>query len=131
MYCHSSSDNIENMTIHQFAQLVSGIVQVLEKLPDVPLEELNSLTNKTEESQDKSVEKLVYKGVPFYLSQEGCFDEWSACVDWYGRLMDVDVEGMQWPTRKNVMLSTHRLINILTDIRDKGVIYPDSHFIEQ
>jgi hypothetical protein len=45
--------------------------------------------------------------------------------------MDVDVEGMQWPTRENVMVSAHRLINILTDIRDRGVIYPDSYFIEK
>lgn len=131
MYFQLSSGNVEDMTTHEFAQLISGVVQVLEKLPDLPLEELSNLANKTEESQNKSVEKLMYKDVPFYLSQEGNFDEWSACVDWYGRLMDVDVEGMELPTRENVMLSTRRLINILTDIRDKGVIYPDSYFIEK
>ena len=131
MYFQSSSGNIENMTIRQFAQMVSSIVHVLEELPDLSLEEISNLTHKIEESQDKSVEKLIYKGVPFYLSREGGFDEWSACVDWYGRLMDVELEGMQWPTRENVMVSTHRLINILTDIRDKGVIYPDSYFIDK
>jgi hypothetical protein len=129
MYFQSSSGNVEKMTTHEFVQLISGIVLVLEKLPDLPLEQLSSLANKTEESQNKSVEKLIYKDVPFYLSQEGSFDEWSACVDWYGRLMDVDVEEMELPTRENVMVSTHRLINILTDIRDKGVIYPDSYFM--
>ena len=129
MYFQLSSGNVENMTTHEFAQLISGVVQVLEKLPNLPLEELSNLANKTEESQNRSVEKLMYKDVPFYLSQEGSFDEWSACVDWYGRLMDVDIEGMELPTRENVMLSTRRLINILTDIRDKGVIRPDSYFI--
>jgi ABC-type Fe3+-hydroxamate transport system substrate-binding protein len=131
MYFQSSSGNIENMAIRQFAQMVSSIVQVLEELPDLSLEEISNLTNKIEESQDKSVEKLIYKGIPFYLSREGSFDEWSACVDWYGRLMDVELEGMQWPTRENVIVSTHRLINILTDIRDTGVIYPDSYFIDK
>jgi hypothetical protein len=131
MYFHSSSGNRENMTTHEFAQLISSFVLVLEKLPNLPLKELSSLVTKTEESQHKSVEKLIYKDIPFYLSQEGNYDEWSACVDWYGRLMDVDVEAMELPTRKNIMVSTHRLINILTDIRDTGVIYPESYFIEQ
>ena len=130
MYYQSSSGNLENMTTREFAQLINGIAQVLEKLPDIPLKELSSLAKKTDEGQTKWVEKLIYKDVPFYLSQEGNFDEWSARVDWYGRLMDVDVEGMEWPTRENVMVSTRRLINMLTDIRDKGVIYPDSYFIE-
>lgn len=130
MYFQSKSSNIENMTLRQFAQLISSIVQTGEKLPDIPLEELSGLAS-IKVSQEQSFEKLIYKGVPFYLSREGDFDEWSACVDWYGRLMDVDVEGMQWPTRENVMVSVHRLINILTDIRDRGVIYPDSYFIEK
>ena len=130
MYYQSSSGNLENMTTHEFAQLISGIVQVLEKLPDIPLRELSSLAKKPEESQKEWIEKLIYKDVPFYLSREGNFDEWSACVDWYGRLMDVEVEETEWPTRENVMISTRRLINMLTDIRDKGFIYPDSYFIE-
>lgn len=131
MYFQSNSSNLDTMTIRQFAQLISCIVQMWEKLPDIPLEELSGLTTKIEESQEQLVEKLIYKDIHFYLSREGDFDEWSACVDWYGRLMDVDVEGMQWPTRENVMVSAHRLINILTDIRDRGVIYPDSYFIEK
>jgi hypothetical protein len=117
------------MTTHEFAQLISGIVLVLDRLPDVPLEELSILANNAEESHNKSVEKFIYKDIPFYLSQEGSFDEWSASVDWYGRLMEVDVEEMELPTRENTMVATHRLINILTDIRDEGVIQPASYFI--
>ena len=129
MYFQSKLDNLANMTTHEFAQLISGVVLVLERLPDVPLEELSSLANKVEEDLSKSAEKLIYKDVPVYLSQEGSFDEWNASVEWYGRLMDVDLEEMEMPTRENVMLATYRLINMLTDIRDKGVIHPDSYFI--
>src|SRR6266550_2088520 len=116
MHSQSSSGNVGDMTTHEFAQLISGIVLVLDRLPDVPLEELSILANKAEESHNTSVEKFTYKDIPFYLSQEGTFDEWSASVDWYGRLMDVDVEEMDLPTRENTMLATHRLINMLTDI---------------
>ena len=129
MCFQSKSDNVANMTTHEFAQLISSVVLVLEKLPDIPLEELSSLANKAEEDHSKSVEKLIYKDVPVYLSQERNFDEWSASIEWYGRLMDVDLEGMEMPTRENIMLATYRLINMLTDIREKGVIYPDSYFI--
>ncbi len=128
MYAQSSSSSIENMTTHEFAQLISSIVLVLERLPDIPLEELKNLANETEEKQSKPVH-LTYKGVPVHLSQKGNLDEWSASVEWYGRLMDVDVEEMEIPTRDNVMLATYRLVNILIDIRDKGAIYPDSYFI--
>ena len=131
MRFQSKSDNAGNMTTHEFAQLISGMVLVLETLPDVPLEELSSLTDKAGEDHSKSVEKLRYKDIPFYLSQEGNFDEWSASVEWYSRLMDVDLEGMEMPTRENVVLATYRLINVLTDIRDKGVIHPDSYFISK
>jgi hypothetical protein len=129
MYFQSSSGNVGNMTTHEFAQLISGIVLVLDRLPDVPLEELSILANNAEESHNKSVEKFIYKDIPFYLSQEGSFDEWSASVDWYGRLMEVDVEEMELPTRENTMVATHRLINMMTDIRDEGVIQPASYFI--
>jgi hypothetical protein len=129
MYFQLSSGKVEHMTTHEFAQLISGIVLILEKLPDIPLRELRTLVDKTEEKHSRSVQNLIYKGVPVHLSQEGTFDEWSAYVEWYGRLMEVDLEEMQIPTHENVMLATHRLINILTDIRDKGVIRPDSYFI--
>lgn len=131
MHFQSRSDNVGNMTTHEFAQLISGMVLVLEKLPDVPLEELSSLVEEAEEDRSKPVEKLTYKDVPIYLSQEGNLNEWNASIEWYGRLMDVDIEEMELPTRENVTLATHRLINMLTDIRDKGVIYPDSYFISQ
>ena|SRR6266480_6087751 len=131
MCFQSKSANVANMTTHEFAQLISGMVLVLERLPDVPLEELSSLANEAEEDHSKSVEKLVYKDVPVYLSQEGNLDEWSASIEWYRRLMDVDLEEMEMPTRENVMLATYRLINMLTDIREKGVIHPDSYFIRK
>ena len=128
MYTQSSSSNIENMTTHEFAQLISSIVLVLERLPDIPLDELKKLANEAEEKQSKPVH-LIYKGVSVYLSQKGNLDEWSASVEWYGRLMDIDLEEMEIPTRENVMLATYRFINILIDIRDKGAILPDSYFI--
>jgi len=131
MYFQSRSENVENMTTHEFAQLISGMVLVLEKLPDIPLEELSSLVDEAEEDRSKPAEKLIYKDVPIYFSQEGNLDEWNASIEWYGRLMDVDLEEMEMPTRENVTLATYRLINMLTDIRDKGVIYPDSYFIGQ
>ena len=129
MYFQSSSGNVENITTREFAQLISSVVLVLERLPDIPLGELRNLSNRTDEDDSKSVQDLIYKGVPVHLSQEGNFDEWSASVEWRGRLMDVDLEEMEMPTRENVMLATYRLINIMTDIRDKGVIRPDSYFI--
>jgi len=129
MYFQSSSGNVENITTHEFAQLISSVVLVLEKLPDIPLGELENLSNSTDEDDSKSVQDLIYKGVPVHLCQEGNFDEWSASVEWCGRLMDVDLAEMEMPTRENVMLATYRLINIMTDIRDKGVIQPDSYFI--
>jgi hypothetical protein len=128
MCAQSSSSNIENMTTHEIAQLISSIVLVLEGLPDIPLGELKNLANEAEEKRSKPVH-LVYKGVPVHLSQKGDLDEWSASVEWYGRLMDVDLEEMELPTHENVMLATYRLINMLIDIRDKGVIRPDSYFI--
>jgi hypothetical protein len=131
MRFQSKSDTAGNMTTHEFAQLISGMVLVLETLPDVPLEELSSLADKAEEDHSRSIEKLMYKDIPFYLSQEGNFDEWSASVEWYSRLMDVDLEGMEMPTRENVLFATHRLINVLTDIRDEGVIHPESYFISR
>jgi len=131
MYFQSSSGNVENMTTHEFAQLISSVVLVLERLPDIPLEELRNLSNRTgtDEDDSKSVQDLIYKGVPVHLCQAGNFDEWSASVEWRGRLMDVDLAEMEMSTRENVMLATYRLINIMTDIRDKGVIRPDSYFI--
>jgi hypothetical protein len=128
MYTQSSSSSIENMTTHEFAQLISSIVLVLERLPDIPLEELKNLANEAEEKRSKPVH-LTYKGVPIYLSQKENLDDWSASVEWYGRSMDVDLEEMEIPTRENVMLAAYRLINILIDIRDKGAIHPDSYFI--
>jgi hypothetical protein len=129
MCFQSKSDNLAKMTTHEFAQLISSMVLVLERLPDIPLEELSSLANKTEEDRGKPVEKQMYKDVPVYLSQKGNSDEWSASIEWYGRLMDVELEEMEMPTRENIMLATCRLINMLTDIRDEGVIHPASYFI--
>jgi hypothetical protein len=129
MYSQLNSGNMESMTTHEFAQLISSVVLVLERLPDIPLEKLRNLVSEAEENYSKPVQDLIYKGIPVHLFQKGNFDEWSASVEWYGRLMDVDLEEMEMPTRENVMLATHRLINILTDIRDKGIIRPDSYFI--
>ena len=131
MYFQLSSGKVENMTTHEFAQLISGIIRILEKLPDIPLAELRTIVDRTGEKHSRSVQNLIYKGVPAHISQKGNFDEWSAYIEWYGHLMEVDLEEMELPTHENVMLATHRLINILTDIRDKGVIYPDSYFISK
>jgi hypothetical protein len=127
MHAQSGSDSIESMTTHEFAQLISSIVLVLEALPDIPLRELKKLAN---EAEKKPVQDLiVYRNIRAHLTQKEDFDEWSASVEWYGRLMDVDLEEMELPTRENVMLATYRLINILIDIRDKGAIRPESYFI--
>ncbi len=131
MHIQLSSDNLEHMTTHQFAEVISSIVLVLERLPNIPLADLKNLDNRFVDYYNKSEDNLVYKGVPVHLSQDQCPDDWRASIEWYGHLMDVDLQEMEKPTRDNIILATHRLINVLTDIKNYGVVHPDSYFIDR
>jgi hypothetical protein len=50
-------DNLETMTTHEFAELISDIALILQRLPEVPLEKLSSLVGNAENGKG-SVEKV-------------------------------------------------------------------------
>ena len=126
-------DNLENITTDALAEMVSSIVLVLRRLPNVPLGELNSLADKLVESKRGSEANLkpyeVYKGISVHLYQEERPDAWSTSVEWYGRFANVDLEEGEKPTRETVIRAAHRLINLLEDTRDNGLVCPESHFM--
>ena len=128
-------DNLESITTEALAEMISSIVLVLRRLPNVPLGELNSLADKLVESNRESETNLkpyeVYKGIPVHLYQEERPDKWRASVDWYGRLANVDLEEGEKPTRETVIRAAHRLINLLENIRDNGLVWPESYFVRK
>lgn len=106
---------------------------MLRRLPNVPLRDLSSLTdkfvdtNKISEQNAKAYE--IYKGIPVHLYQEERSNEWKASVEWYGRLAIVDLEESEKPTRDTVIQAAHRLINLLEDTRDNGLVWPENYFM--
>jgi len=163
----SRPGNLETMTTHEFAELISDIALLLQRLPEVPLEKLSSLAGNTEnergsvdnlgslasklEKVDRGsgetlsswaskLEKVdrgsgerpkpykMYRGVPIYLYQMDRSDEWSASVEWCGRLAQVELQEWEKPTRETVIEAVHRLINLLEDIKNDGTIWPENYF---
>ncbi len=55
-------------------------------------------------------------------------DEWSASIEWCGRLARVELQEWEKPTRETVIGAAHRLINLLEDMRNDGIIWPESYF---
>jgi hypothetical protein len=127
--------NLEHITAGEFAETVSSIALVLRRLPNVPLRELNSLADKLVERNRISERNLmpyeIYKGIPVHLHQEERSDEWKASVEWYGRLANVDLEEAEQPTRETVIKAAHRLINLLEDTRDNGLVWPENYFMRK
>jgi len=130
-----TSENLESITTEALAEMINSIVLVLRRLPNVPLGELNSLANKLVESSRESETNLkpyeVYKGIPVHLYQEERPDKWRASVEWYGRLANVDLEEGEKPTRETVIRAAHRLINLLENTRDNGLVWPENYFIRK
>jgi len=130
-----TSENLESITTEALAEMINSIVLVLRRLPNVPLGELNSLANKLVESNRESETNLkpyeVYKGIPVHLYQEERPDKWRASVEWYGRLANVDLEEGEKPTRETVIRAAHRLINLLENTRDNGLVWPENYFIRK
>ena len=159
--------NLETMTTHEFAELISDIALILQRLPEVPLgklsslggnvengrgsgENLSSLASTIEKVDRGSIEKLsslaskleqvdresekkpkpyeMYKGVPIYLDQTDRPDEWSASVEWCGRLAHVQLQEWEKPTRKAVIGAAYRLINLLEGIKNDGTVWPENYF---
>lgn len=141
--------NLEAMTTHEFAELISDIAVILQKLPEVPLEKLSSLAGNTEnervsvdnlgslasklEKVDRGSEERpkpykLYRGVPIYLYQKERSDEWSASVEWCGRLAQIELQEWEKPSRETVIDAAHRLINLLEDVKNDGTIWPESYF---
>lgn len=142
--------NLESMSTHEFAELMSSIALVLQKLPEIPLENLRSLADDVEIVDKGSVENLrslaskleqidrgseekpkpyeMYKGVPIHLHQTDRPDEWSASVEWCGRLAHVELQEWEKPTRETVIGAAYRLINLLSDMRNDGIIWPENYF---
>lgn len=59
--------DLENMSTHEFAELMSSIALVLQKLPEIPLENLRSLANDVEIVNKGSVKNL--RGLASNLEQ--------------------------------------------------------------
>jgi len=127
--------NLEHITTDAFAEMVSSIALVLRRLPNIPLRELNNLADKLVESNRISERDLkpyeVYKGIPVHLYQEERSDEWKASVEWYGRLANVNLEDAEKSTRETVIKAAHRLINLLEDTRDNGLVWPENYFMRK
>lgn len=128
-------DNLENVTTDTLAELISSITLVLQRLPNVPLRDLSGLTDKLVEihrTLDHDWKPFeIYKGIPVHLYQEEQSDEWKASVEWYGRLASVDLEEAEKPTRETALQAAHRLINLLEDTRDNGLVWPDNYFMRK
>ncbi len=128
-------DNLENITTNALAEMINSIVLVLRRLPNIPVGELNSLADKLAESNRESETNLkpyeVYKGIPVHLYQEERTDEWRASVEWYGRLANVNLEEREKPTRETVIRAAHKLINLLENTRDNGLVWPESYFMHK
>ena len=128
-------DNQENVTTDTLTELISSITLVLQRLPNVPLRDLSNLTDKLAENQQISEHDQkpfeIYKGIPVHLYQDGQSDEWKAAVEWYGRLAKVDLEESEKPTRETVLKAAQRLINLLEDTRDNGLVWPDNYFMRK
>jgi hypothetical protein len=124
--------DLESMSTHEFAELMSSIALVLQKLPEIPLENLRSLANKLEQvdrgPEEKPKPYEMYKGVPIHLYQTDRLDEWGASVEWCGRLAHVQLREWEKPTEETVVDAAHRLINLLEDMKNNGVIWPESYF---
>jgi len=137
------------MTTHEFAELISDIALILQRLPEVPLEKLSSLAGNTENERGSvdnlgslasKLEKVdrgsgerpqpykMYRGVPIYLYQMDRSDEWNASVEWCGRLAQVELQEWEKPTRETTIEAAHRLINLLEDLKNDGTIWPESYF---
>ena len=128
-------DNLEKITTNALSEMINNIVLVLRRLPDIPVGELNSLADKLAKSNRESKTSVkpyeVYKGIPVYLYQEQRPDEWRASIEWYGRLANVDLEEREKPTRETVIQAAHRLINLLEDTRDNGLVWPERYFMRK
>ena len=133
MICNTlTPENLEHISTDALREIISRTALVLRKLPNVPLGELGSLTDKLVESNrvlDKNLDHYeVYKGIPVHLYPEERPDEWRASVEWYGRLANVDLEAWEKPTRETMIKAAHKLINLLEDTRDNGLVWPEGYF---
>jgi hypothetical protein len=133
MICSTlTSGNLEHISTDALSEIISGTALALRKLPNVPLGELSSLTDKLIKSNmvlDKNLDHYeVYKGIPVHLYPEERPDEWRASVEWYGRLANVNLEACEKPTRETVIKAAHKLINLLENTRDNGLVWPEDYF---
>ena len=133
MICNTlTPGKLEHISTDALCEIISHTALVLRKLPNIPLGELSSLTDKLVESNrglDKNLDHYeVYKGISVHLYPEERPDEWRASVEWYGRLANVNLEACEKPTRETVVKAAHKLINLLEDTRDNGLVWPESYF---
>lgn len=71
----------------------------------------------------------TYKGIPIHLYQNDTMkkNEWGASIEWYGRMIDVDVEEWEKPTLENVVSAAHMLIDLMKDVEASGAVGPDGY----
>ena len=71
----------------------------------------------------------VHKDVPIYIYHDGNDypDEFSASIEWYGRMIDVKVEKEKRPTLKNIVEAAYYLIDLLRGIEAKGYLGNDGY----
>ncbi len=125
------SNNLEGLAAHECAGLASGNALISHGVREHPLENLSSLVSKFDKANKVAKENKefyeIYKGTPIHFYQKDN-DEWVALVEWSGRSANIELEAWEEPTREAVLGAAHRLINLLGNSMDNGVVWPKSHF---
>jgi hypothetical protein len=69
----------------------------------------------------------TYKGVPIFLFQDEHMapDEYGVCFQWAGRMIPVEVEDWERPTRMNLLRAARSAIDLIREVESQGMLGPD------